>query len=32
MKNAYKQANTDSEKDIERLAQLFKENLYSWWD
>jgi hypothetical protein len=30
--NAYKQAELDSEKDFERLGQLLKENLYSWWD
>ena len=29
---AYKQANDDSDKDFERLGQLLKENLYSWWD
>ena len=30
--NAYKQAEVDSDKDFERLGQLLKENLYSWWD
>ena len=30
--NAYKQANVDSDEDFERLGQLLKENLYSWWD
>jgi hypothetical protein len=30
--NAYKQAEVDSEKDFDRLGQLLKENLYSWWD
>ena len=30
--NAYKQAVADSEKDFERLWELLKENLYSWWD
>jgi len=29
---AYKQAEIDSEKDFERLAELLKENLYTWWD
>lgn len=32
MQNAYKQANADSDNDFERLGQLLKENLYSWWD
>ena len=32
LKNAYKQANIDFEKDIDRLGQLLKENLYTWWD
>jgi len=22
----------DSDKDFEKLGQLLKENLYSWWD
>jgi len=30
--NAYKEAIVDSDKDFERLGQLLKENLYSWWD
>jgi hypothetical protein len=30
--NAYKQANIDSDNDFERLGQLLKDNLYSWWD
>ena len=30
--NAYKQAETDSDEDFEKLGQLFKDNLYSWWD
>jgi hypothetical protein len=30
--SAYKQAEADSEKDFDRLGQLLKENLYSWWD
>ena len=30
--NAYKQAESDSDKDFEQLAMLLKENLYSWWD
>lgn len=29
---AYKQAEVDSDEDFERLGQLLKENLYSWWD
>ena len=29
---AYNQAEIDSEKDFERLAELLKENLYTWWD
>ena len=29
---AYLLAETDSDKDFERLKQLLKENLYSWWD
>jgi len=32
LRNAYKQANMDFEKDIDRLGQLLKENLYTWWD
>ena len=32
IKNAYKQAEADSDNDFERLGQLLKENLYSWWD
>ena len=32
LKNAYEQANIDFEADVDRLGQLFKENLYSWWD
>ena len=31
-KNAYKQAVIDSDKDFDRLGELLKENLYSWWD
>jgi len=30
--NAYIQAEADSDKDFEKLGQLLKENLYSWWD
>ena len=30
--DAYKQAEADSNADIDRLAQLLKESLYSWWD
>ncbi|MCL2007160.1 MAG: hypothetical protein FWG77_03655 [Treponema sp.] len=30
--NANKQAEVDSDRDFERLGQLLKENLYSWWD
>ena len=29
---AYKLAEADSEKDFEKLGQLLKENVYSWWD
>jgi hypothetical protein len=29
---AYKQAETDSDEDFDRLAVLFKNHLYSWWD
>ena len=29
---AYKQAEDDSDRDFERLGQLLRENLYSWWD
>jgi len=29
---AYNQAQVDSDKDFERIGQLLKENLYSWWD
>ena len=29
---AYKLAEVDSDKDFEKLGQLLKENLYSWWD
>ena len=32
LRNAYEQANVDFESDVDRLGQLFKENLYSWWD
>jgi hypothetical protein len=32
MQDAYRQAETDSEKDFEQLNQLLKNNLYSWWD
>lgn len=28
----YMQAETDSDNDFERLGQLLKENLYTWWD
>ena len=30
--NAYIQAKADSDKDFDRLAELLKENLYTWWD
>ena len=30
--NAYKQAEIDSDKDFERLGELLKENLYTWWN
>ena len=30
--NTHKLAEADSEKDFERLFELLKENLYSWWD
>jgi hypothetical protein len=30
--NAYKQAGIDSDNDFDRLGQLLKDNLYSWWD
>ena len=30
--NAYRQAGADSDADFARLAELLKENLYSWWD
>jgi hypothetical protein len=30
--NAYRQSEIDSDNDFERLGQLLKENLYSWWD
>lgn len=29
---AYKQAETDSDSDFEKLGRLLKENMYSWWD
>jgi hypothetical protein len=29
---AYRQAETDSDEDFDRLAELFKNHLYSWWD
>ena len=32
LENAYEQANIDFESDVDRLGQLLKENLYSWWD
>ena len=28
----YKQGELDSDKDFDRLGQLLKENLFSWWD
>jgi len=30
--NAYEQGNNNSDKDFERLGQLLKDNMYSWWD
>ena len=30
--NAYEQAEIDSDNDFERLGELLKENLYTWWD
>ena len=30
--NSYKQGHLDSDKDFDRLGQLLKDNLYSWWD
>jgi flagellar motility protein MotE (MotC chaperone) len=32
VENAYKQAEIDSDNDFERLGQLLKDNMYSWWD
>ena len=32
LEKAYERANVDFESDVDRLGQLFKENLYSWWD
>ena len=32
IQNAYEQGNIDSDKDFERLGQLLKDNLFSWWD
>jgi hypothetical protein len=32
MKHANEQADVDSDNDFDRLHQLLKENLYSWWD
>jgi hypothetical protein len=29
---AYEQAEMDSVNDFERLSQLLKDNLYSWWN
>lgn len=29
---AYKQAEADSDNDFDKLGQLLKENLYTWWD
>jgi hypothetical protein len=29
---AFRQAENDSDNDFDRLNQLLKENLYSWWD
>ena len=29
---AYKQAEADSDEDFDRLAELLKTHLYSWWD
>jgi len=28
---AYNQAELDSDRDFERLGQLLKDNLYTWW-
>jgi len=30
--HAYKQGELDSDKDFNRLGQLLKDNLFSWWD
>jgi len=30
--DAYKQSRIDSDKDFERLFELLKQNMYSWWD
>jgi hypothetical protein len=32
IEGVYKQSEADSDKDFERLGQLLKDNLYSWWD
>jgi hypothetical protein len=32
MTAAYQQAQADSDEDFDRLAELFKKHLYSWWD
>ena len=30
--DAYRQAEVDSDADFDRLAELLKENMYTWWD
>lgn len=30
--NAYAQAEIDAQEDFDKLAQLFKDNFYTWWD
>ena len=32
IRNAYELGNINSDKDFERLGQLLKDNLFSWWD
>ncbi len=32
VKNAYRQAELDSDENFEKLGRLLKDNLYTWWD
>ena len=32
IKKAYEKGSSNSDRDFERLGQLLKDHLYSWWD